>query len=229
MSSNNLYLTIGQKLRAKRHMKHITLTEMAQKINKSVATISKYEKGELSIGVDVLVDMCTILNIDIASLLPVTCSEENLNTTSRSQKFFSDRLYIYWFNGEKHKIQRAVLECQSLSSSPTLYFDIADINNYYEANYVYKGSIVFDDASTFFSFTYTEPPFDKLTFRLPTMKHNHSVRIGLLSTISHFYQSIAMKIVASETPLPENEELMLMLRISSEEMKDIKRTNYFIV
>ena len=79
MSANDFYVTLGKKLRAKRQAKHITLNEIAEKINKSVATVSKYEKGEIYISIDVLTEICKILNIDIASLLPNTCIKENHN------------------------------------------------------------------------------------------------------------------------------------------------------
>ena len=51
--------------------------------------------------------------------------------------------------------------------------------------------------------------------------------VGLISTITYFYQSIAMKVIASENPLPLNDELTNALHISSDELKNIKRTNFF--
>lgn len=229
MASNEFYVTLGQKLRARRRAKHITLKEMAKKLHKSAATVSKYEKGEIFISIDILVDICKLLNVDIASLLPDTCSGKNQNEIERYRKYFSERLYLYWFNGEKNQIQTAVLENRNLSFRSTMYYDVADVSNYYEANFIYEGKIVYSDTNTFFSFTCTEPPFDILTIRIPSLNRNSKVRIGLLSTISCFYQSIAMKVVVSEAPLTENEELLSSLRISPEELKNIKRTNFFLV
>lgn len=229
MSLNDFYITLGQKLRARRRAKHITLNEMAKELNKSAATISKYEKGEICISIDVLIDICKVLNIDVASLLPDTCAGENQNEIARYQKYFSDRLYLYWFNGEKNRIQAAVLENRNLSFRSTMYYDVADVTNYYDANFIYEGKVIYSDTSTFFILTCTEPPFDTLTIRLPSLNRNSKIRIGLLSTISYFYQSIAMKVIISETPLAENEELMSSLRISAEEIKNIKRTNFFLL
>ncbi|MGN1166262.1 MAG: helix-turn-helix domain-containing protein [Lachnospiraceae bacterium] len=229
MSVNEFYITLGQKLRAKRHAKHITLNDMAKILNKSVATVSKYENGEIFISIDVLIDICKTLNIDIASLLPDTYSNENQNDIARYQKYFSERLFIYWFNGEKNKIQTAVLENRNMSFCSTMYYDVPDINNYYESNYVYEGKITYSDTSTVFVFNCIDPPFDTLTIRLPALNKHNKVKVGLLSTISYYYQSIAMKVVASETPLQENEELMNSLLISPEELKNIKRTNFFLV
>ena len=47
MDSCDFYTTLGKKLRARRRTKHMTLSDLSKKLNKSVATISKYEKGEV--------------------------------------------------------------------------------------------------------------------------------------------------------------------------------------
>ena len=227
MSSNEFYITLGEKLRAKRRAKHISLKELAKELNKSVATMSKYEKGEIFIGIDVLIDICKILNIDVASLLPDTFMSENNKEIIRYQKHLSDHRYIYWFNGEKNKLQKAVLENRNWSFRSTLYYDVENVKDYYTTNYIYDGDIIYSDTDIFFIMTCTEPPFDTLTIRLPALKRNSKLKIGLLSTITYFYQSISMKIIASETPLTENEELINSLRLSSEELKNIKKTNFF--
>lgn len=227
MSSNEFYTTLGKKLRIRRRAKHITLNEMAKELNKSVATVSKYEKGEIFISIDVLIDICKILNIDVTSLLPDTCIAEKQSDIARYQKYFSERLYLYWFNGEKNRLQKAVFENRNLSFRTTMYYDVEDVTDYYNANYIYEGEIVYSDTGTVFILACTEPPFDTLTVRLPSLGRNNKTKVGLLSTISYFYQSIAMKVVASETPLAENEELINELRISQEELRNIKRTNFF--
>lgn len=227
MSSDSFYVTLGQKLRARRRAKHMTLNELAQKLNKSTATISKYEKGEIFISIDTLVDICSILNIEISSILPDTCATEDPNDITRYQKHVSEHLYLYWFNGEKNKLQKAVLINQKMSFKTTMYYDVSDTANYYEANYVYEGKVFCTDSCIDFILSCTEPPFDTLTLRLSSLNRHSSYKIGLLSTISYFYQNIAMKVFVSETPLAEDEQLIASLRLTAEELKNIKRTNFF--
>lgn len=83
MDSCDFYTTLGKKLRARRRTKHMTLSDLSKKLNKSVATISKYEKGEVLISIDTLVDICQILNIDIASLLPITSTDKSAAEIAR--------------------------------------------------------------------------------------------------------------------------------------------------
>lgn len=227
MDSGSFYITLGRQLRARRRAKHMTLNELAEKLNKSTATVSKYEKGEIFISVDTLVDICRILNVDISSLLPDTCMKEDPNDVTRYQKYFSERLYLYWFNGEKNKLQKAVLVNQKMSFKTTMYYDVADISNYYEANYVYEGRVFYTDSCMDFILSCTEPPFDTLTLRLSSLNRHSSYKVGLLSTISYFYQNIAMKVIVSDAPLPEDEELISTLRLTAEDLKNIKRTNFF--
>lgn len=227
MDSDSFYITLGQKLRARRRAKHITLNELAKKLNKSASTISKYEKGEILISIDVLVDICRILNIEIASLLPDTCVTEHPHEVARYQKAFPDLLYLYWFNGEKGRLQKAVLENHNLSFTSTMYYDVADVADHYEANFIYEGKLTYTDSCIVFVLVCAEPPFDTLTIRLPALNRSGGSRVGLLSTISYFYQSIAMKVIASETPLTEDESLISSLRLTPEELKNIKRTNFF--
>ena len=213
MDSCDFYTTLGKKLRARRRTKHMTLSDLSKKLNKSVATISKYEKGEVLIS--------------IASLLPITSTDKSAAEIARYQNYFSDKLYLYWFNGEKNCLQKAVLENKNLSLTATMYYDVDDISNYYEANYIYEGDITYSDTCTVFILVNTKPPFDILTLRLPSIGINSMHVVGLISTITYFYQSIAMKVIASENPLPLNDELKNALHISSDELKNIKRTNFF--
>lgn len=229
MNSGSFYITLGQKLRARRRAKHMTLNDLAQKLNKSTATISKYEKGEILLSIDTLVDICRILNIDVSSLLPDTCITEGSDEVTRYQKHFFECLYVYWFNSEKNKLQKAVLINQKTSFKTTMYYDVADTDDYYNANYVYEGNVSYTDSCIDFILSCTEPPFDTLTLRLSSLNPHSAYKVGLLTTISYFYQNIAMKVIVSETPLSEDEQLISSLRLTPEELKNTKRTNFFYV
>ena len=94
MDSCDFYTTLGKKLRARRRTKHMTLSDLSKKLNKSVATISKYEKGEVLISIDTLVDICQILNIDIASLLPITSTDKSAAEIAMLALLFGGTLFI---------------------------------------------------------------------------------------------------------------------------------------
>lgn len=91
----SFYKTLGQKLKAGRKMKGITLTELAEAVHRSPASLSKYENGEVNIAIDSLVEICTALNMDISELLPATYVDLQNADILKYKKHLIDRLYIY--------------------------------------------------------------------------------------------------------------------------------------
>lgn len=202
---------------------------MADELGKSVATISKYESGDLAIGIDALIDICRILNLSIETLLPDTSSNVPSDDFKRYEKIFEDKLYIYWYNGEQKRIGVAALSNDSISMNSILFFGLKDVSNIYECEYIYNGTILLSDTCIVYLYRNTDPPFDTLMMRLPVFSKKGRNRIGLMTTISSYYQSIALKVFVSETPVTDPESLMPNLIISQEELKDMKRSNFFTV
>lgn len=229
MDANDLYIDLGKRIRARRKAKHMTLTEMASALNKSVATISKYESGDIAIGVDVLLDICRVLNIDVATLLPGTSSDDHNEDYQKYERSFHDTLYIYWYNKERKRVCLGVLKNDKLSMKSTLYFIVDDVTNIYKCAYIYSGNIVLSDTSTVYLCKNAEPPFDLLMIRVPAFNKAEKEHIGLMSTISILYQSVALKVLISEVPIHDNDRIVVTLELSPDELKDIKRTNFFTV
>lgn len=96
----SFYRTLGQKIKACRKAKGITLTELADTIHRSPASLSKYESGNVNIALDALVEICTALNVDIAEFLPATYSDPDNVDILKYKKHFVDQLYIYWYSGD---------------------------------------------------------------------------------------------------------------------------------
>lgn len=229
MVDTSIYEDIGKKIRARRRSQNMTIGELAAELNKSVPTISKYENGSIQIGLDVLLDICRILKMDIFSLIPDTYNENGNPDVDRYQKYFTEKLYIYWYNGEKDQIQLCVAENNNLSMKATLYYDSDNTDDYFSCNYIYSGDIFYSDTSTVWVFRNQDPPFDTLTLRLPSLSRKGKPRTGLISCISYFYQSIAMKVIASEVPVMDTESLRESLRLSQAELKNVKRSNFMVI
>jgi len=60
---------IGSLIRQFRQSKALTIEELAERINKSRATLSKYEKGDIVLDVDTLYDISDALGIQAEQLL----------------------------------------------------------------------------------------------------------------------------------------------------------------
>lgn len=225
----SFYKTLGLKLRTYRKAKQLTLNDLAKVLNKSLATVAKYEKGEISIDLEVLIDWCKFLNVDIATLLPGTLITKDDTHAARYEKHFIDRLYLYWYKGEEKKIHFHVIENDNISMKSTFYFDVRDQNNYYDSEFLYTGQVTYSDASTNFVYYNTAPPFDLLTFCMPVLVKEQYYKIGLVSTITFYYQPIALKTLASAVPITDMDFLLSKLQLTPQEVKEIKYNNVFII
>ncbi len=225
MNDNTFYITLGSKLRAFRKAKHITLQDLSQQLNKSIATVSKYETGEIAVSLDVLTDICSILNINISTLFPDTPVSESADF----QKFhthFSDTLFLYWYNKEIDLIREAVIETKTSSAESILYLDSAHAEDYRQADYLYTGSVSCTDAGSEFLYTNIVPPFDKVFIRLPSFFKKKTSRTGMMSCITSYYQNVTVKVLAIDTRVSKPESLKDQLIYTAEEIKILKRTNF---
>lgn len=225
--SNLLYKNLGTKLHACRKSQQITLQQLSSVLCKSIATISKYEKGEIAVDLETLIDWCRYLNVDISSLLPGTRKEND--NTNRYRQHFIERLYLYSYLKHKNKIHLDVIEVDNTTMNATLYLDVPDASDIYHCSFVYSGKIIYSDVSVSFVFFNMAPPFDMATFSLPTLSENSQYKFGMLSSFSFYYQNIAIKALASETPITDSDSLLDKLRFSQDDIKKIKQFNFFVL
>ena len=85
-------------------LKKITQTELGAKINKTLSSVQKYEKGEVTIPIDVLNNIAIALNIGIDKLI----YEENTQNTSDIK--LTDIEYIYYEVREINSLMLALEE-----------------------------------------------------------------------------------------------------------------------
>ena len=65
----------GKRIRHFRKSRAMTLEELAALIHKSKATLSKYEKGEISLDLDTLYDLAAALRVQAEQFLPAGSAE----------------------------------------------------------------------------------------------------------------------------------------------------------
>lgn len=229
MDKDSLYITLGAKIRAFRKARNITLAQMSKALNKSISTISKYETGEIAIDIELLIDLCRYLDIDIHNLLPDTRTSGRNLPAERYMNHFVERFYIYWFKGGENKIHISAIENDNSTLCSTFYFDVRDIRNIYESDYVYTGTLSYSDTSIDYVFHNAVPPYDMLTLSIPTVSKEQTYRISLLTSITFYYQRVAIKCLASQTPVTNMDFLIKKLQISQEDIKLLKSTNFFTI
>lgn len=225
----SFYRTLGQKIKACRKAKGITLTELADTIHRSPASLSKYESGDVNIAIDALVEICTALNVDIAEFLPATYSDPDNVDVLKYKKHFVDQLYIYWYSGDAKKVKSALIENSHPSMKSVLYFDTDTKHMEYQSDFIYHGTVSYSDTSITFYYTNEAPPFDKVFIRMPLLFKKGRRQTGIMSCISLYYQGITLKILVSYEPLTVTDEIRNELLMTPEEIKELKRTNMLII
>ena len=59
---------IGEKIRDYRKKRGMNIQDLADAINKSKATITRYEKNEIIADIYTIMEICNVLNVDINDL-----------------------------------------------------------------------------------------------------------------------------------------------------------------
>jgi len=230
MNKESLYENIGFRIRAFRKNRGMSLKDLAGYLNKSIATVSKYESGDVAISIDVLIDICACFDIDPGTLLPGPAPASEDTVIDRYSKFHEDALYIYWYNGEQNRVRSAFIDNMgSHRTHSALYMDINTPKDLEKATFIYTGEMDYSDTGTVFLYTNTMPPFDKMTLRVPSFTRRQTHRIGLMLSLSYYYQNVAAKVVATSVPVRDPSTLLPEVKLTADEIREIRRSNFLIV
>lgn len=131
---NELSHHIGRRIRQFRRMQGLTLQQMAEQLNKSKATMSKYESGDIILDVETLSSIADLLQISISQLTDYRPEEKispdygirhtdntrvspketdqmtmNLMQPEQSPFFQANQLYFYYYDGRYRRLKQGSL------------------------------------------------------------------------------------------------------------------------
>ena len=224
---------VGQKIRLYRKMKGLTIEAFAGMINKSKATVSKYENGDISIDIETLFGIAQALEVPMNQLIDYVdeteAEEETVRPLSRS------RYYMYFYDGRRNRIARNVIEVQDGGQEngmfeANMYAYLDNFENYYQCRLLYHGTMRRYDTFVNFNFENQNNKVER-AFLYAINSFSHSGRMaGLYCGLST--QPIlpaCFKFVLSPEILEEDEELKAELSVSKEDIKVLKKMNMFVV
>ena len=229
MEKLNAY--IGSRIRLYRQMKRLTLSDLAGKIHKSKATLSKYENGEITLDVQTLFELAQALGIRVQQLIDYT--PEEVKTPSARDSFFpQNELYLYFYDGRRGKVIRSVLQVNRdlAGNTATLYHDLEDIERTESCRNLYFGSADFYDTFTNFSFYSQSNRIEHVTLCAANPFDRSGRVLGLLTGISRYPMlPVSIKCVLSAKKPEESDAFQEELKLSAKDLKLIKRLNMFAV
>lgn len=135
----NLDIDIFTKnLKYYRKTRNITLDKLGKSINKSKATVSKYERGEIIPDITTVLLICNVLNITLSQLFP---NDNKTYTTSKNYNPFNlNKLYFYYYTGNKLILSVGEITEMDNKIKVRFYNGIKNITKYAEeSSYYYEG------------------------------------------------------------------------------------------
>ena len=221
---------VGERIKFYRNQQKMTLEMLAMKLNKSKATISKYENGAIIIDIDTLYELADIFQI------PVYCLLEDVpkgNASNIYVPFSSPILYFYIYKGSGNReiaVSYLNLTEKNGECQVTLYYGgIPDKLN--KSCLVYIGNGFKSDTTFSFMVTNYQNPLDQMYFTasLPYMNRSNYLVGFWVGLTFEGVTPICMKAVISESPIEEQDTLRRLLAISTAELNYFKRRDKFLL
>ncbi|WP_313529689.1 helix-turn-helix domain-containing protein [Anaerotignum sp.] len=228
---------VGKRIRLYRKMKNLTIEAFAGMINKSKATVSKYENGDISIDIETLFSIADALDISVNQLVDyenLTAVSETEGDAIAKRKAGKTRYYLYFYDGRRSRIVKNIIEVQGVGENgiynANFYADLEDYSNCYKCKFLYHGTMRKFDAFTNFNFENQNNKVEQVfMYAINSFTHN-SRMVGMLSGLST--QPIlpaSFKFLLSPDIMEENEEMREQLVFTKEDIKQIKKMNMFVI
>ena len=227
---------VGKRIRLYRKMKNITIEVFASMINKSKATVSKYENGDISIDIETLFIIANKLDISVSQLIDLEQEEGEAekDVPAAVGYYGKSRMYMYFYDGRRSRFVRSVIEIGSSVENgvyrANLYSDLEDYSNCYQCKFLYHGTMRRYDTFTNFNFENQNNKVEKVfLYAINSFSHNGRM-IGMFSGLStQPILPVSFKFILSPDIMEENEELKEQLVFTKEDIKQMKKMNMFIV
>lgn len=227
---------VGKQIRAFRKMRKLTLDELSNMLHKSKSTISKYEKGEISVDIETLYEIADALEIHVEQLLYLRPKRTVISAQNNSPAFFSgvSQFYSYLYDGRSNNIIRCVFDVLSETENHQykimMYMNYKDFENYQNCENTYWGYIEHYDALTRISLVNKDTPMEKASVQILASYLNSDTKWGLFNGFSSRpMMPIAIKMLFSKTPLKEDSALIHQLKVSKDDIRLLKLYNMLSV
>ena len=228
---------IGKRIRICRKHRGMTQDELGAKIYKSKATVSKYEKGEISVDIQTLYDIAEVLSLHIEQLLWYNPEPDFSASANKTLPLFFrgiTKLYGYIYDGRNDSVLKCVFDILSQEDEGSykvmMYMNYKDFEHYQICENIYYGTVEHWDTLTAMFLVNQHLPMEKAAIQLLASSLDYDMKMGLWTGLStRPLMPVAAKILLSREPLKEDEELLEKIKISKEDIKNIRHYNMFPV
>lgn len=205
-------------------------------INKSKATISKYENGAISIDIQTLSEIADALEVDVANLIDYKSPNSKPAQLPKNIYFNRPRAYMYYYDGRSRKIVRSLMcisqnEADKSTLSITMYHGLESFDTPDKCQHLFVGTLKPYDTITNIYLVNQINPMEQMYICVLNPTHMNSSAIGILSGLGSnpFFAPISIKALISKDILEEDEGFINVVRLSKEDVRMFKYYNMMVI
>lgn len=229
MSRESYYVELGKRLRSARIECGLNMAAAAALVGKTIPTISKYETGDIPVPCDIFMQLCGLYGIGFSPADVIRSGVTDSRTPVSGQE---NMLWVYWCRGREHELKTSLLKWDNASGAASLYLYYHPAEPPAGSDFVYTGSMSANSYSMDFCLQNCAAPFDFSLMSFQAMAccgNGHQYMKGIISGITFSYQNVALKAVASPTPIGDENFLTDILKLNADDCSLARSANAFIV
>lgn len=219
---------MGSRIRLYRKTNSMTMDELARKVHKSKASISKYEAGLTAVDVITLLDISLALGVTPAQLIDYEFPSDNLTPSSGYNIFDqAPKLYLYYLTRKTIRLSLIQLESGNQNGlAATMFYGVDDLDRLDKCSCVYRGHMHSYSTVLNYVFRNHHNPAETILLNFCVPMYKTTILTGMISGLGmSSMMPIARKVVLSTEPLSTGTRLREMLTISLQSCKEIKTKN----
>ena len=225
-------INIGEKIKYYRKLANMTLSEVGKNINKSKATISKYESNQIIPDSITLLELCNCLSIPINDFFPAT-EEQNMHSNTIFNPFGTNRLFMYYYTDKKLITSIIDLSISDNCYKCKFYNGIKSTSNYQHCSYYYEGTFEANRTTAYFTLhnsSHKNSMLEKvqIVVNIP-WSDNIKVCKGLIIGLTPNSLPIVKKLILSSFEIKDIHKYDAALTFSKEDVNKIHNDGALII
>ena len=230
---------VGQRIKKYRKSRGYTIEQFSAMINKSKATLSKYENGTITIDIETLYDIAQALNIDLKCFIdyqpPVFHQEQVL---TGNFYFNTPQAYMYYFDGRIHQLVRSLLRFSPAVDGEgidvILYMGVESFDDPDQCQHLFTGDMSYIKGEYQRRNSFRSGCADymeKMYICMLNPMQTRTPAVGMLSGIgsSPFFAPVALKVLISKELLEENDRLLDTVKLDKDDYHLLKYYNMMVI
>ena len=222
---------IGEQIKLYRKLNHMKLEEVAARISKSSATVSKYERGDIIIDVETLCQLAEIFHINPNQLL--LCAQEPESAFSKQAKGIfrnTNRLYLYWGGNKKSYIGRGLLEIFPGEETDEVmcYACVDESFSKQSSIAVYRGRVEYTDIFSRVYLVNQANPIDYIHIHVTDDLSDSMFVYAMVASINtSAFEPVAFRMMVCKEKQVEDEAFFSRICVSKKELERLKKEGVF--